>query len=114
MRTTRLEDLDIRASAVTDGAITGRVILLGPQGGRRKKGDPPVKKPARPSSAPRRFRADRETRGKGTVQVCVGLPLDELESLDAMADRCQMSRSHFIRQSVKHFGAKVFPDGRPR
>jgi hypothetical protein len=61
---------------------------------------------------PKRYRADRPNIGKGTKTVCVSLPPEELAWLDRMAERCQTSRSHFIRQAVKHFGAYIFPDGK--
>ena len=64
------------------------------------------------SKNPKRFRADPTTKGKPQESVCVSFPIDELDWLDAMAVRCQTSRSHFIRQAVKHFGAKIFPDGK--
>lgn len=49
-------------------------------------------------------------RAKRPRKITVSMPARELEILDAIALRCQTRRSHFIRQAVKHFAAKIFPD----
>lgn len=67
-------------------------------------------RPPRPKKPPKRYHADPAARGKGTVIACVSMPKAELALLDALAKKTQTSRSHFIRQAVKHFGVKLFPD----
>lgn len=58
-------------------------------------------------TATRRYRKDPNTRGLDTVTVCISLPVEELVALDAMCERTQMARSHFLRQAAKHFATKV-------
>lgn len=62
-----------------------------------------------PERAKIAYRKDPSTRGLDYVVIAVSLPVGELATLDEMCERVQMARSHFLRQAVKHFGAKVFP-----
>jgi hypothetical protein len=66
-----------------------------------------VKRPKSPGHVRKRYRQDPAVRGMDSTVVAISLPIAELEALDAMCDRTQMARSHFIRQAVKHFGEKT-------
>ncbi len=60
-------------------------------------------------TATRRYLKDPSTRGLDTAIVCISLPVEELVALDAVCERTQMARSHFLRQAAKHFAEKVKP-----
>jgi hypothetical protein len=96
---------NVRTTATVGGKITNRVRRV--RSARTKR----TKALARrsPQRAKLAYAKDPSTRGLDYVQVCVCMPVAELAVLDDMADRAQMARSHFIRQAVKHFSAKVFP-----
>lgn len=64
---------------------------------------------ASPGTAMRSYRQDPTVRGMDTVVIAVSLPAGELAALDAMCERVQMARSHFLRQAAKHFAEKVKP-----
>lgn len=118
-------NLEIVASAVISGVTWNEVHMIGPRGGivrrhlikrqveaRLEGRDQKRDQKPRGRNQVKLWRADQSVRGKGTIQACVAFPPDELAWLDRMAQRCQTSRSHFIRQAVKHFGEKIFPDGK--
>lgn len=56
-------------------------------------------------------RKKKLSRGTGTTMVSISLPHADLAELDRFARRCQMTRTGFLRQAYKHFGAHLFPDG---
>lgn len=60
-------------------------------------------------TALRRYRQDPAVRGHDVVTVCICLPVAELAAIDAMCERVQMARSHFLREAAKHFSSKVAP-----
>lgn len=66
-----------------------------------------MKRSKSPGSVLSRYRKDPTTRGFDCTTVCISVPVAELAEMDAFAERCQMARSHMIRQAVKHFIAKV-------
>jgi hypothetical protein len=66
-------------------------------------------KPTSSGNARRRYAKDPEVRAMDVVTLCISMPVVELVELDAMCERTQMARSHFLRQAVKHFTAKVKP-----
>lgn len=95
------------ASATIGGAVTNHVVVA------KRIGKPRQRRGVKKYRKDPQMRGGKAYKGMGrtTMQACVSFPPDELALLDQMATRCQMSRSHFIRQAVKHFGAKLFPDG---
>ena len=90
-------------------AVVASMVARDPSGNRAR-----AKRRKRPANGVQKFKADRSTRGKGSVQVIASMPASERDALDAIATRVQMSRSHFIRQAVKHFAVKVLPPPEPR
>jgi hypothetical protein len=64
-----------------------------------------------PTTAATRYKRDPAVHGLESVMVCISIPTGELVELDAVCERVPMSRSHFIRQAVKHFGAYVLGQG---
>lgn len=64
----------------------------------------------------KRYRRDR-TRGyrahaeiaiaSPTKVISISLAESEIAALDAAAERASMARSHFIREAVKHYAAKL-------
>lgn len=72
----------------------------------------PAKKPGQLARDGQGFyKADGTLDGTGTKVIAISVPPRELDLIDQMAARAQMSRSHFLRQAAKHFGAKLFPEG---
>ena len=65
---------------------------------------------ARPRSKGR-YRTDRAIVGRGAVIKCVSASASDWAALDEAALRVQMSRSHFVRQAVKYFIAKLADGG---
>lgn len=99
----------LTASAVIGGEVTNRVEM-------KRVGRPKPKrtKPTTPGRSKIRFKNDPATRAMDTTVVCISMPIGELVALDAICERVQMPRSHFIRQAVKHFAVKVLPpEGKP-
>lgn len=94
-------ELAVKRQVRSRAAIDQQVIMAKPKRVR--------KRPPKPAA---KFRKDRSITGKEYAIVCVSFPIEDLDTLDAMALRCQNSRSHFIRQAVKYFGAHIFPSGK--
>jgi hypothetical protein len=102
------------ATAVIDGAITNTVKLIGPRGGRSKGRKPPRRSAAGVVAVEPRVQT-RSTKGipklgdELVIQVCVSMPPAELAAIDAMAKRCQMNRSAFVRAAAEYFIEHVRP-----
>jgi hypothetical protein len=112
----------ITASAVIErGVMTNRVVVKRVR--RTTEVLPRVARAPRERRRVKRYRADpalataggavaTKGKGKGSIQACIAFPPNELAQLDRMAERVQMSRSHFVRQAVKYLGEKIFPGGK--
>lgn len=85
--------MNVMASATISGKRTNRVRVK--------------RRAASAGTAKARYRKDPSTRALDTVQVCVSMPVADLLALDAVCERVQMARSHFVRQACKHFAAQV-------
>lgn len=86
-----------------------KILATADIGGKRTNRVRVRRKAASAGTAMRRFRKDPLTRGLDYAMVCISIPVAELAALDAIAERVSMARSHFIRQAVRHFAAKVAP-----
>jgi predicted transcriptional regulator len=64
-------------------------------------------KRTKPKPEPKRYHADRAVLDQGSEKACISMPPAELVELDRVCERAQMNRSHFIRQAVKHYIAKL-------
>lgn len=73
-----------------------------------------VRKAASAGTATARYKQDPNVRGMDTAVTCISMPTVELVQLDAMCERVNMARSHFIRQAVKHFAEKLFNGNQER
>lgn len=99
-----LDSLPVRVSALVEpGAITGRVRVLGPKGGRSKGRLPPRNAPRKNA---RTGRAAGDT--TPTKQISASLTAAELAELNAACERAQMSRSSYVAQALRHFHVKIF------
>lgn len=101
------------SAVVRRGVTTNRVVVFK----RRGKAIPIVKprppKRKRKAQAPKVYRRDMEAVGKKYKTVCISLPVEELADFDAMAKRCQMARSDFLRRAARHFIVKIDSPGYP-
>lgn len=85
---------NIRVTASVGGKKTNRVKV------RRR-----VAKSA--GTALARYRKDPALNGLDVAITCISLPVAELAEIDAICERLQMARSHFLRLAAKSFAEKV-------
>ncbi len=84
----KLDHLDLRASASIGGVITNRVSV--------SKRKPPK---------PRAFKADATAKGRTYTVICVSVPTAILEAIDAAAAAVGVCRSEYLRIAAIHFHA---------
>jgi hypothetical protein len=68
-----------------------------------RRGRPGVVRPVEtsPARALKRYRAAPIADDGDYVQVCISLPIGELERIDAMSKKTQLPRSRFLRKGAR-------------
>lgn len=127
-----LDKLDIRATAVVEGAITNRVRMK-----RVRKPRPPKvlkrdlprpqhmgRKRVVKASAPRpvtppkpvqvvAYRQDKSVRGVDFKVICISVPTETLARIDEAATKLGMCRSEFLRVAALGLAAFGKPESKP-